>query len=395
MTKQRVTAPLNDIDSLSQDTKLHNSPAQKRLRGDSPAQKLLHWYDRHHRILPWRITPAEHKQGVQPDPYRIWLSEVMLQQTTVEAVKAYFLKFTSLWPDVQALADATEDDVLRGWAGLGYYSRARNLKKCADMVASQFKGEFPASVEGLKQLPGIGDYTSAAIAAIAFDIPAAVVDGNVERVVSRLFAIKTSMPQAKAEIRHYTEQLTPQSRPGDFAQAMMDLGSSICTPKKPACILCPLNDNCAALTEGEPELYPVKAPKKARPVRYGAAFIIVSPEGQVYLRKRADKGLLGGMSEVPNSDWVEVPVENTQQEIIADLTSVELAPFAAQWQPSGSITHIFTHFELRLSIYKTEVASMPPSNNGWWVATDMLSGEALPTVMKKAISAALPHAFKS
>lgn len=382
MTKQRLTAPLSDINNVSTDTESHGSPAQK----------LLHWYDRHHRILPWRVTPTEYEQGVRPDPYRIWLSEVMLQQTTVEAVKAYFLKFTNLWPTIQALADATEDDVLRGWAGLGYYSRARNLKKCADMVASQFQGAFPASVEGLKQLPGIGDYTSAAIAAIAFDIPAAVVDGNVERVVSRLFAIKTSMPQAKTEIRLFTEQLTPQSRPGDFAQAMMDLGSSICTPKKPACILCPLNDNCAALSEGEPEFYPVKAPKKARPIRYGAAFIIISPEGQVYLRKRVDKGLLGGMSEVPNSEWVQV--DNDQPEQIAALTGMELAPFVAQWQPSGSITHIFTHFELRLNIYKAEVAAMPPSNNGWWVAADKLGGEALPTVMKKAISAALPDVFK-
>lgn len=360
---------------------------------DAPAQKLLEWYDRHHRILPWRVTPVEHKQGVRPDPYRIWLSEVMLQQTTVEAVKAYFLKFTSLWPDVQTLADATEDDVLRGWAGLGYYSRARNLKKCADMVASQHKGQFPASVEGLKQLPGIGDYTSAAIAAIAFDIPAAVVDGNVERVVSRLFAIKTMMPQAKSEIRKFTEQMTPQSRPGDFAQAMMDLGATICTPKKPACILCPLNDNCAALLEGEPELYPVKAPKKVRPVRYGAAFIILSPQGDVYLRKRPDKGLLAGMSEVPNSEWIAAD-EATSPEHIAQLTSADLAPIAANWQPSGTITHIFTHFELRLSVYKTDISTMPPSNNGWWIAPDNLEKEALPTVMKKAISAALPDTFK-
>ena len=359
----------------------------------TPAEKLLAWYDHHHRVLPWRVTRDDYRQGVRPDPYRIWLSEVMLQQTTVEAVKAYFLKFTGLWPTVQALADATEDDVLRGWAGLGYYSRARNLKKCADMIAMQYDGQFPQSVDGLKQLPGIGDYTSAAIAAIAFDIPAAVVDGNVERVVSRLFAIKTVMPQAKVEIRKFTEQLTPQNRPGDFAQAMMDLGATICTPKKPACILCPLNDNCAALLEGEPELYPVKAPKKARPVRYGAAFIIVSPQGEVYLRKRADKGLLAGMSEVPNSDWIAAD-ESATQEHLAPLTSADLEPFSAQWQPSGSITHIFTHFELRLSVYKADVTSVPPSNNGWWVAQQNLGEEALPTVMKKAIGAALPDTFK-
>ena len=383
MTKKHLNAHLNAEPIV---------PAHA-LSGKSCAQNLLAWYDRHHRVLPWRVTPHDHAQGVRPDPYRIWLSEVMLQQTTVEAVKAYFLKFTNLWPDVQALADATEDDVLRGWAGLGYYSRARNLKKCADMVARDFKGAFPADVEGLKQLPGIGDYTSAAIAAIAFDIPAAVVDGNVERVVSRLFAIKTAMPQAKTEIRAYTEQLTPQSRPGDFAQAMMDLGATICTPKKPACILCPLNDNCAALIEGEPELYPVKAPKKARPIRYGAAFILLSPQGEAYLRKRADKGLLAGMSEVPNSDWIAAD-ETASPEHIAQLTGIDLAPFAADWQASGSITHIFTHFELRLSIYKADVSTVPPSNNGWWVEASKLHEEALPTVMKKAISAALPDTFK-
>lgn len=372
------------------------SPLQSELSAASDATeaiKLLAWYDRHHRVLPWRVTPPEHRKGIKPDPYRIWLSEIMLQQTTVEAVKAYFLKFTSKWPDIQALADATEDDVLRGWAGLGYYSRARNLKKCADMIVSAHNGKFPASVEGLKQLPGIGDYTSAAIAAIAFNIPAAVVDGNVERVVSRLFAIKTMMPQAKAEIRTFTQQITPQDRPGDFAQAMMDLGATICTPKKPACLACPLQDNCMASTQGEPEIYPVKPPKKPRPIRYGAAFIILSTQRQIYLRKRDDKGLLGGMSEVPNSDWVSATEAQSPQEI-AQLTSVELAPFASNWQASGSITHIFTHFELRLSIYKTEAADLPPSNNGWWVAADALSDEALPTVMKKAISAVLPDAFK-
>lgn len=356
------------------------------------AGKLLAWYDRHHRILPWRISPADYAQGLRPDPYCVWLSEVMLQQTTVEAVKAYFLKFIRLWPDVQALAAATEDDVLRAWAGLGYYSRARNLKKCASIITDKYQGRFPADIEMLRQLPGIGDYTSAAIAAIAFNIPAAVVDGNVERVISRLFAIKTALPQAKSEIRRLTRQITPQNRPGDFAQAMMDLGATICTPRKPACILCPLNAHCAAHTEGEPEFYPVKAPKKARPVRYGAGFVIVSPDNKVYLRKRADQGLLGGMSEVPNSDWLAVDDTATPASI-ARLTNAESAPFAAQWQSCGSITHIFTHFELRLSIYKTVTATVPPSNNGWWADADRLHEEALPTVMKKAINAALPDIF--
>lgn len=361
--------------------------------GSQAPEQLLQWYDRHHRILPWRITPVEAAKGIKPDPYRIWLSEVMLQQTTVEAVKAYFLKFTTLWPDVQALAAATEDDVLRGWAGLGYYSRARNLKKCADMIVHEFDGQFPANVAALKKLPGIGDYTSAAIAAIAFGSPATVVDGNVERVVSRLFAIKTALPQAKAEIREFAGILTPQYRAGDYAQAMMDLGSGICTPKKPACILCPLNDNCLALKEGEPELYPIKAPKKARPVRYGAAFVMLSAENQVFLRKRLDKGLLAGMSEIPGSDWVAIDDTTTPDEI-AGITSSDHASLSADWIACGSITHIFTHFELRLSIYKASISEIPATNNGWWVSQDQLHKEALPTVMKKAISAALPDAFK-
>jgi A/G-specific adenine glycosylase len=348
----------------------------------SKGQRLLAWYDRHHRVLPWRISPADAARGMQPDPYRIWLSEVMLQQTTVEAVKKYFLAFTNRWPDVLAMAAASEDDILRAWAGLGYYSRARNLKKCAYVVAQQFGGRFPDMEEGLRALPGIGAYTAAAIAAIAFNRPAVVIDGNIERVVTRLTRIDTPLPQAKSEIRAALEPLVPADRPGDFAQALMDLGSSICTPRRPTCILCPLNDDCQALALDEPERFPVKKPKAERPVRHGAAFVAMRDDGAILLRKRPDKGLLGGMAEVPGSPWHA-----------AGGFGVHDAPFDAQWKPSGTITHVFTHFALMLDVYRGTFDGAAPSGM-WWSAPGQLSGEALPTVMKKAIEAAIPDAFK-
>lgn len=347
--------------------------------------KLLHWYDRHHRVLPWRIGPAEQASGVKPDPYRVWLSEIMLQQTTVEAVKSYFIKFVERWPSVQAMAKASEDDILRAWAGLGYYSRARNLKKCADAVTSQHNGKFPDNAITLKELPGIGDYTSAAIAAIAFGEAAAVVDGNVERVISRLYTIDTPLPAAKTDIRALMGQLTPSDRPGDFAQAMMDLGATICTPRRPACAICPLNDDCSALKLRDPEEFPVKAPKAEKPVRTGAAFVAIAGDGSILLRKRKGEGLLAGMTEVPGSYWTA--------RIDGDVT-IDAAPFPAQWTNSGSITHVFTHFELRLSVYRSENVSKAASSDGWWSPPDELSDEALPTVMKKAITAAIPEAFK-
>jgi len=346
---------------------------------------LLLWYDRHHRILPWRVSPAEQASGIKPDPYRIWLSEVMLQQTTVEAVKSYFTKFVERWPTVQAMAQASEDDILRAWAGLGYYSRARNLKKCADAVAEQHEGKFPSNAVGLKELPGIGDYTSAAIAAIAFGEAAAVVDGNVERVISRLYTIDTPLPAAKTEIRARMGQLTPIDRPGDFAQAMMDLGATICTPRRPACAICPLNDGCMALKSRDPEEFPVKAPKAEKPVRTGAAFIAIAGDGSILLRKRKGEGLLAGMTEVPGSYWTA--------RIDGDAT-VTAAPFQSQWIASGSITHVFTHFELRLSVYHSVNVSKASAKDGWWSQPDELPDEALPTVMKKAITAAIPDAFK-
>ncbi|MEK1886813.1 MAG: A/G-specific adenine glycosylase [Phyllobacterium sp.] len=345
---------------------------------------LLDWYDSHHRILPWRISPREQQAGVAVDPYRVWLSEIMLQQTTVEAVKPYFRAFVEKWPTVQHLAAASQDDVLRAWAGLGYYSRARNLKKCADIVCADHGGHFPTDINGLKSLPGIGDYTAAAIGSIAFNIPIAVVDGNIERVISRLYTINTPLPAAKPEIRCRMQALTPEQRPGDFAQAMMDLGATICTPKRPTCFVCPLNGDCAALRMSDPERFPVKAPKKERPIRLGAAFVAVSGDDEILLRTRNEIGLLGGMAEVPTTGWT------ARQDGEIDIAG---APFAANWTAAGNVTHVFTHFELRLAVFRARDVPPPEDFEGWWVKIEKLSAEALPTVMKKAIAAAIPDAF--
>ena len=350
------------------------------------AQDLLAWYDRHRRELPWRVTPEMRAVGVVNDPYHVWLSEVMLQQTTVAAVKAYFEKFIRLWPRVEDLAAADTDDVMKAWAGLGYYARARNLKKCAEVVARDHGGGFPETSEELRALPGIGDYTSAAIAAIAFDEPVPVMDGNVERVIARVFRIEEALPAAKPAFRRDLATLTPNERPGDFAQAMMDLGATICTPRRPACALCPWRDNCRALNEGDPELYPVKADKKVKPIRQGAAFVAVDGGDSVLLRKRPPEGLLGGMSEVPTTAWTSNRDGGT---------GIDHAPFAANWKSCGAVTHVFTHFELRLSVYRADLPARPKDDNGWWVPVTNLDGEALPTVMKKAISAAIPAAFKT
>ncbi len=347
---------------------------------------LLAWYDLHHRELPWRISPAAAKRGVKPDPYHIWMSEVMLQQTTVAAVKAYFAKFIARWPTVTDLAEAPNEDVMAAWAGLGYYARARNLKKCAEAVAFEHGGAFPDTEEGLRALPGIGDYTSAAVAAIAFNRPSAVMDGNVERVISRLFAIDAPLPGSKPAMKAKVAELTPTDRPGDFAQAMMDLGATICTPKRPACALCPFNHICVALATDEPERFPVKAAKKAKPVRLGAAFIAVDRDGRLLLRKRVESGLLGGMTEVPTTEWTSRQDGETGE---------EAAPFPADWEAAGSISHVFTHFELRLSIFHTGPIDTPPDHHGFWVPVTELDGQALPTVMKKAIAAAIPTAFST
>lgn len=346
-------------------------------------RNLLDWYDRHHRALPWRTGPRDVAVGVRSDPYRVWLSEIMLQQTTVAAVKAYFEKFTRLWPRVEDLAAAPVEDVMAAWAGLGYYARARNLKRCAETVAADHGGRFPETEEELGTLPGIGTYTAAAIAAIAFDVPAVVVDGNVERVVTRLFAIDTTLPAAKPEIRARTAALLSSERPGDFAQAMMDLGATICTPRRPACALCPVRADCRAVRQGDPELYPVKAAKKAKPVRLGAAYVAVGPGPSIYLRRRPPQGLLGGMTEVPGTAWT------ARIDGAADLSG---APFQADWKAKGGVTHVFTHFELRLTVYRADLTT-EASGEGWWQPVGTLDDAALPTVMKKAIAAAVPDAF--
>ena len=348
------------------------------------ARRLLTWYDRHARKLPWRVGPKERARDVRPDPYRVWLSEIMLQQTTVAAVKSYFEDFTRRWPTVADLAAAPRDDVMKAWAGLGYYARARNLHACAQAVVADHGGRFPETAAALRALPGIGDYTAAAIAAIAFDEPAAVVDGNIERVVARLFALDTPLPAAKKAIREVQARLTPPLRAGDYAQAMMDLGAAICTPRKPACSLCPLADDCVARAANRQEDYPVKAPKTERPVRRGAAFVAVRADGAVLLRPRSDSGLLGGMSEVPGSDW--------SAEIDPDAAA---PPFDAAWRRMGDVVHLFTHFRLELAVYRADIAMRQPASPGaWWASPAELPGEALPSVMRKAIEAALPGATR-
>ncbi|MEM8795155.1 MAG: A/G-specific adenine glycosylase [Pseudomonadota bacterium] len=348
------------------------------------AADLLSWYDRHARVLPWRISPKDRAKGISPDPYRIWLSEVMLQQTTIAAVKDYFERFTNRWPSVEELASAERDDVLGAWAGLGYYSRARNLKACANLVASEYGGIFPDTEAGLKALPGIGDYTAAAIAAIAFDEPATVVDGNVERVITRLHALEEPLPGAKKTIRKLASALTPDNRPGDYAQAVMDLGATLCTPRKPACALCPWSEGCEARRAGNAERYPLKKPKGEKPTRFGHAFVAIRRDGAVLLRKRPDKGLLGGMSEVPGSDWHKDK---------GDLQpAATLHPFDAQWQSlKVPVLHTFTHFHLQLFVHKTETPLAVKTPYGcYWAPKASLATEALPSVMKKVIEAALP-----
>ncbi|WP_420966444.1 A/G-specific adenine glycosylase [Bradyrhizobium sp. B120] len=344
-------------------------------QADRPA-RLLAWYDRHRRRLPWRAEAGE-----RADPYRVWLSEIMLQQTTVRAVGPYFEKFLSRWPDVTALGRASLDDVLRMWAGLGYYSRARNLHACAVAVLSEHGGAFPDTEDGLRALPGIGPYTAAAIAAIAFDRRTMPVDGNIERVVSRLFAIEEALPQAKPLIKEMAATLLGPSRAGDSAQALMDLGATICTPKKPACALCPLNDDCAARVRGDQETFPRKAPKKSGALRRGAAFV-VTRGSELLVRSRPAKGLLGGMTEVPGSQWLA-----DQPEAAALAQAPELKGVTRWQRKTGVVTHVFTHFPLELVVYTASVAPRTRAPDGMrWVPVATLDGEAFPNVMRKAIA---------
>jgi len=369
-------------------------PAPRADSGARPAL-LLAWYDRHRRRLPWRALPGE-----RADAYRVWLSEIMLQQTTVKAVGPYFKKFLARWPDVAALARASLDDVLRMWAGLGYYSRARNLHACAVAVLRDHGGVFPDTEAGLRALPGIGPYTAAAIAAIAFGRRTMPVDGNIERVVSRLYAVEEPLPQAKPLIQQLAATLLgssragdktsragdEKSRAGDSAQALMDLGASICTPKKPACALCPLNEDCLARVRGDQETFPRKAPKKSGTLRRGAAFVVTRGD-ELLVRSRPEKGLLGGMTEVPGSDWLAGHDDKAARQQAPSLNGV------ARWhRKTGVVTHVFTHFPLELVVYTARVAAGTRAPKGMrWVPIATLADEALPNVMRKVIAHGLGH----
>ncbi|WP_022702303.1 A/G-specific adenine glycosylase [Pseudorhodobacter ferrugineus] len=328
---------------------------------------LLQWYDQNARKMPWRSPPHS---GQQADPYRIWLSEVMLQQTTVAAVRAYFTRFTARWPTVTDLANADDADVMAEWAGLGYYARARNLLKCARAV--QALGGFPDTYATLIKLPGIGPYTAAAVASIAFDEPATVVDGNVERVMARLFNIHTPLPAAKPELTALATTLTPQTRAGDYAQAVMDLGATICTPRNPACGLCPLREYCAAYAHGTQTTLPRKTPKPEKPTRAGTLWLARHPDGRWLVEQRAEKGLLGGTIGFPGNGW------DTKSPHSA-------APITANWQDMGSIRHTFTHFHADLTVLAA-TTSAPPDHGTF----QPVNPENLPTLMRKAYDLALP-----
>lgn len=347
------------------------------------ARAMLAWYDRDRRILPWRAAP-----GVAPDPYRVWLSEIMLQQTTVKAVLPRYADFLRRWPDVAALAGAELGEVLAAWAGLGYYARARNLHACAREVVARHGGRFPSAEAQLRTLPGIGGYTAAAIAAIAFGQKATPIDGNIERVIARVFAVTTPLPAAKAEIRLLAESLTPEERAGDFAQAMMDLGAILCSPKRPACGLCPVRSGCEACAQGLAEVLPYREEKAERPTRRGTAFVVLRRDGAVLLRERPLKGLLGGMLEVPSTPWTERGESRK--------TALAHAPLEAEWRAlPGIVEHTFTHFHLELSAYFAEAAlslrltEAAAPERCRWVAIRDLHAVALPSVMRKVLSHAL------
>jgi A/G-specific adenine glycosylase len=395
---------------------------------------LLAWYDRHRRDLPWRAKP-----GQRQDPYRVWLSEIMLQQTTVKAVAPYYARFVARWPTIKELAAAKRADVLRLWAGLGYYARARNLHACARAVVAEHQGRFPTSEDALRKLPGIGAYTAAAIAAIAHDRKATPIDGNIERVVARLFAVKAALPAAKPEIRALAQTLTPCHRPGDFAQALMDLGATLCTPKQPSCAHCPWAAACAARRRGDAESFPRKAAKAEGRLRRGAAFVALR-DGAVLMRTRPPKGLLGGMTEVPTTEWLH---EFDERKALAHVPRIASSRPPLRGRPAsqqigakrrpvtgsasrmgdklrkqnsqltllpdpppqggrekicwrrvpGIVRHVFTHFPLELVVYRAEVGKGAKAPRGTrFVPLHKIGGEALPNVMRKVIAHALEQA---
>jgi len=338
-------------------------------------ERLLDWYDAEGRELPWRV-----KNG-RAEPYRVWLSEIMLQQTTVATVRGYYARFLDRWPGVVELAAANLDDVLHAWQGLGYYARARNLHKCAREVAEAHGGRFPGTEAGLRELPGIGTYTAAAIAAIAFDEATAPVDGNIVRVITRLRALDTPMPKVRDAVEAEVRAIMPAARPGDFAQAMMDLGATLCTPRRPACPACPWSGDCAAEAAGRPQDFPVRAARKAKPTRRGVVFWITDPAGAVLLRRRPEKGLLGGMMEVPSTEW--------REDTIDPEVAASLAPAGGEWRTlPGQVRHTFTHFHLELTVLAGQVETAT-GIDGTWSRPEDLHRYALPTVMRKICDHAL------
>ncbi len=373
-----------ELDNKPHNARTHNTrgPGKTAKPRGRPhlAQRLLAWYDANRREFPWRAKPGE-----RPDPYRVWLSEIMLQQTTVFTVARYYQRFLARWPDVHALARSNLDEVLGAWQGLGYYARARNLHACAKTVSGDWGGDFPDSEAALRTLPGIGAYTAAAIAAIAFDKPASAVDGNVERVVARMFAVKTPLPKAKPQLQALAAKLVPEKRAGDFAQSLMDLGAVICTPRHPDCGHCPWSRACMARKLGIAEQLPQRAKKRPRPERFTVAYFIVRKDGAIWLRRRDEKGLLGGMMEVPSTPWRNKPWQ--------DQEARTTAPVEAAWQYlPGHVEHGFTHFRLNVRVMAAETEAKKLATNlrgGRWVRRDDLGEAALPTVMKKIIALAL------
>lgn len=337
--------------------------------------KLLAWYDVHQRQLPWRVTP-----GQAPNPYRVWLSEIMLQQTTVATVKDYFTNFVTRWPTIDDLSKASLDEIFHAWQGLGYYSRARNLHQCAQVLDQEYKGKLPQDVDTLLTLPGIGPYTAAAIAAIAFDQPTVPVDGNIVRVLARLFALTTPLPAVKEKVFNLAKQLIPTKRSGDFAQGLMDLGATICRPKNPNCKICPLQRNCVGYSTGIANQIPFPAVKTTKPKRYGVAFWVENEQGEILIEKRPDKGLLAGLMGLPTTAWRDEPWDGLCEEALS------YAPHGAQnWKPlSVVVRHTFTHFHLELKVIR---GTTTINSQGFWTSIDNMHAHALPTVMKKVIRA--------